>query len=80
AEYDVRPDYWYFPCHFEGNPIMPGFLGLDGMWQLTCFLLDCLVVIKFLFPPRQDDGCERVVQVLKKMKHKQGNFIHSPGP
>jgi 3-hydroxyacyl-[acyl-carrier protein] dehydratase / trans-2-decenoyl-[acyl-carrier protein] isomerase len=37
AEYDVRPDDWYFPCHFQGNPIMPGCLGLDGMWQLTGF-------------------------------------------
>ncbi len=39
AEYDVRPDDWYFPCHFQGNPIMPGCLGLDGMWQLTGFFL-----------------------------------------
>ncbi|MGI2033061.1 3-hydroxyacyl-[acyl-carrier-protein] dehydratase FabA [Rhizobium panacihumi] len=42
AEYDVRPDDWYFPCHFEGNPIMPGCLGLDGMWQLTGFFLGWL--------------------------------------
>ena len=39
AEYDVRPDDWYFPCHFQGNPIMPGCLGLDGLWQLTGFNL-----------------------------------------
>ena len=31
AEYDVSADDWYFPCHFQGNPIMPGCLGLDGM-------------------------------------------------
>ncbi|MFB8340545.1 3-hydroxyacyl-[acyl-carrier-protein] dehydratase FabA [Brucella cytisi] len=42
AEYDVRPDDWYFPCHFMGNPIMPGCLGLDGMWQLTGFFLGWL--------------------------------------
>ena len=42
AEYDVRPDDWYFPCHFQGNPIMPGCLGLDGMWQLTGFFLGWL--------------------------------------
>jgi beta-hydroxyacyl-ACP dehydratase FabA len=38
AEFDVKPDDWYFPCHFIGNPIMPGCLGLDGMWQLTGLL------------------------------------------
>ena len=42
AEYDVKPDDWYFPCHFQGNPIMPGCLGLDGMWQLTGFFLGWL--------------------------------------
>ena len=30
AEYDVKPDDWYFPCHFQGNPIMPGCLGLEA--------------------------------------------------
>ncbi|PYE34927.1 3-hydroxydecanoyl-[acyl-carrier-protein] dehydratase [Rhizobium sp. PP-F2F-G38] len=42
AAYDVKPDDWYFPCHFPGNPIMPGCLGLDGMWQLTGFFLGWL--------------------------------------
>ena len=42
AAYDVKPDDWYFPCHFQGNPIMPGCLGLDGMWQLTGFFLGWL--------------------------------------
>ena len=39
AELDIHPDLWFFPCHFVGNPIMPGCLGLDGMWQLTGFNL-----------------------------------------
>ena len=39
AEYDVAPDDWYFACHFKGNPIMPGCLGLDAMWQLVGFFL-----------------------------------------
>ncbi len=39
AEFDVRPDLWFFDCHFEGYPIMPGCLGLDGMWQLLGFFL-----------------------------------------
>ena len=39
AEYDITPDRWFFPCHFEGDPIMPGCLGLDGAWQLLGFFL-----------------------------------------
>ena len=42
AAFDVTPDAWFFPCHFKGNPIMPGCLGLDGMWQLTGFYLGWL--------------------------------------
>ena len=37
AEYDIRPDLWFFECHFEGDPVMPGCLGLDAMWQLLGF-------------------------------------------
>ncbi len=39
AEFDISPDLWFFSCHFLGNPIMPGCLGLDGLWQLTGFNL-----------------------------------------
>lgn len=39
AEFDISPDLWFFDCHFPGNPIMPGCLGLDGLWQLTGFNL-----------------------------------------
>ncbi|MBN6150400.1 3-hydroxyacyl-[acyl-carrier-protein] dehydratase FabA [Xanthomonas sp. AmX2] len=39
AELDVRPDLWFFHCHFIGDPVMPGCLGLDAMWQLTGFFL-----------------------------------------
>jgi 3-hydroxyacyl-[acyl-carrier protein] dehydratase / trans-2-decenoyl-[acyl-carrier protein] isomerase len=42
AEFDIKPDLWFFPCHFIGNPIMPGCLGLDAMWQLTGFYLGWL--------------------------------------
>lgn len=42
AELDVKPDLWFFPCHFIGNEIMPGCLGLDAMWQLTGFFLGWL--------------------------------------
>ena len=39
AELDVRPDLWFFDCHFPGDPVMPGCLGLDAMWQLVGFYL-----------------------------------------
>jgi len=39
AELDVTPDLWFFGCHFEGDPVMPGCLGLDAMWQLVGFFL-----------------------------------------
>ena len=39
AELDIRPDLWFFDCHFQGDPVMPGCLGLDAMWQLLGFFL-----------------------------------------
>ena len=39
AELDVKPDLWFFLCHFKGDPVMPGCLGLDAMWQLIGFHL-----------------------------------------
>jgi 3-hydroxyacyl-[acyl-carrier protein] dehydratase/trans-2-decenoyl-[acyl-carrier protein] isomerase len=39
AELDIKPDLWFFVCHFEGDPVMPGCLGLDAMWQLIGFFL-----------------------------------------
>jgi 3-hydroxyacyl-[acyl-carrier protein] dehydratase/trans-2-decenoyl-[acyl-carrier protein] isomerase len=42
AELDVRPDLWFFACHFKGDPVMPGCLGLDALWQLTGFYLGWL--------------------------------------
>jgi 3-hydroxyacyl-[acyl-carrier protein] dehydratase/trans-2-decenoyl-[acyl-carrier protein] isomerase len=39
AELDVNPDLWFFACHFPGDPVMPGCLGLDAMWQLVGFFL-----------------------------------------
>ncbi len=39
AELDINPDLWFFECHFEGDPVMPGCLGLDAMWQLVGFHL-----------------------------------------
>jgi 3-hydroxyacyl-[acyl-carrier protein] dehydratase/trans-2-decenoyl-[acyl-carrier protein] isomerase len=39
AELDIRKDHWFFACHFLGDPVMPGCLGLDAMWQLVGFYL-----------------------------------------
>ena len=39
AELDINPDLWFFRCHFPGDPVMPGCLGLDAMWQLVGFFL-----------------------------------------
>ncbi|MBV9512145.1 MAG: 3-hydroxyacyl-[acyl-carrier-protein] dehydratase FabA [Caulobacteraceae bacterium] len=39
AELDIDPSLWFFQCHFEGDPVMPGCLGLDAMWQLVGFFL-----------------------------------------
>lgn len=39
AELDIRPDLWFFACHFRDDPVMPGCLGLDAMWQLAGFYL-----------------------------------------
>ena len=42
AELDVKPDLWFFACHFKGDPVMPGCLGLDALWQLLGFFLGWL--------------------------------------
>ena len=39
AELDITPDLWFFDCHFKKDPVMPGCLGLDAMWQLVGFFL-----------------------------------------
>lgn len=42
AELDINPELWFFNCHFPGDPVMPGCLGLDAMWQLIGFFLGWL--------------------------------------
>ena len=42
AELDIKDDLWFFECHFKGDPVMPGCLGLDAMWQLVGFYLGWL--------------------------------------
>ena len=42
AELDIKKDIWFFDCHFKQDPVMPGCLGLDAMWQLVGFFLGWL--------------------------------------
>lgn len=42
AEFDINPNLWFFKCHFINDPVMPGCLGLDAMWQLVGFYLGWL--------------------------------------
>ena len=42
AEFDINPNLWFFSCHFKNDPVMPGCLGLDALWQLTGFFLGWL--------------------------------------
>lgn len=42
AELDINPDLWFFACHFEGDSVMPGCLGLDALWQMVGFYLGWL--------------------------------------
>ena len=42
AELDINPNLWFFECHFKNDPVMPGCLGLDAMWQLVGFYLGWL--------------------------------------
>ena len=42
AELEIKPDLWFFGCHFKGDPVMPGCLGLDALWQLVGFYLGWL--------------------------------------
>tara|TARA_B100001105_G_scaffold255357_1_gene254293 strand:- start:1209 stop:1628 length:420 start_codon:yes stop_codon:yes gene_type:complete len=39
AELDIKAGLWFFACHFDGDPVMPGCLGLDALWQLVGFFL-----------------------------------------
>jgi 3-hydroxyacyl-[acyl-carrier protein] dehydratase / trans-2-decenoyl-[acyl-carrier protein] isomerase len=42
AELEMKPDLWFFACHFKGDPVMPGCLGIDALWQLLGFFLGWL--------------------------------------
>ena len=48
AELDIKPELWFFECHFLGDPVMPGCLGLDALWQMLGFYLGCKTSIPWL--------------------------------
>ena len=50
AELDIRPDLWFFQCHFESDPVMPGCLGLDALLQLAGFYQRASTLTKVLGP------------------------------
>ncbi len=63
AEFDIKPDLWFFACHFKGDPVMPGCLGLDALWQLTGSFLWLGAPDRRTSPPlRQARGRGRAVQ------------------
>src|SRR3981189_3407055 len=69
AELDIKPDLWYFPCHFKGDPVMPGCLGLDALWQLVGFFLGWLGSTGNGRPPGAGDGkfSRPVLPTVKKV-------------
>ena len=55
AELNVKPDLWFFACHFKGDPVMPGCLGLDALWQLE-YIVELKRVIRRKFTLGTGDG------------------------
>ena len=73
AELDITPELWFFDCHFPGDPVMPGCLGLDAMWQLVGFFLGwrggpgkgrALGVKSVKFKGEVLPGCKKVTYVI----------------
>ena len=86
AELDVKPDLWFFECHFIGDPVMPGCLGLDALWQMLGFYLGWLGYpgkgralgvgeIKFVEEIKPDKRLIQYKVSLKKSLSKKGFSI-----
>ena len=86
AEMDIKKDLWFFDCHFIGDPVMPGCLGLDALWQMTGFYLGWLGhpgkgralgvgEIKFVEEIGPDKNMITYVVHIKKALHKKGFTI-----
>ena len=57
AELDITDESWFFHCHFKGDPVMPGCLGLDGMWQLVGFFLVKHLLINWMEGEKYFKNC-----------------------
>ena len=86
AELDINKDLWFFKCHFLGDPIMPGCLGLDALWQMLGFYLGWLGYpgkgralgvgeIKFVEEIKPDKELIKYKVSLKKSLNKKGLSI-----
>jgi len=86
AELDINADLWFFKCHFLGDPIMPGCLGLDALWQMLGFYLGWLGYpgkgralgvgeIKFVEEIKPDKELIKYKVSLKKSLNKKGLSI-----
>ena len=86
AELDIKPDLWFFECHFLGDPVMPGCLGLDALWQMLGFYLGWLGYpgkgralgvgeIKFVEEIKPDKELIKYKVSLKKSLSKKGFSI-----
>ena len=86
AELDIKPDLWFFECHFLGDPVMPGCLGLDALWQMLGFYLGWLGYpgkgralgvgeIKFVEEIKQDNQLIEYKVNIKKSMSKKGFSI-----
>ena len=86
AELDIKPDLWFFECHFLGDPVMPGCLGLDALWQMLGFYLGWLGYpgkgralgvgeIKFVEEIKQDKQLIQYKVNIKKSMSKKGFSI-----
>ena len=86
AELDIKPNLWFFECHFLGDPVMPGCLGLDALWQMLGFYLGWLGYpgkgralgvgeIKFVVEIKPDKQLIQYKVNIKKSMSKKGFSI-----
>ena len=86
AELDIKPNLWFFDCHFKEDPVMPGCLGLDAMWQLVGFFLGWMGEpgrgralgvnsVKFTGEVIKNVKTAKYVITMKKILKKEGTVV-----